>query len=177
MNEEQSKIILRKDKEWHLIDSELCLVTDFQPLMGSAVKDGKVISPVVSTPYAEINIVCKKIPKKITGLITHKEDFINLWAAFKERGVTEEKEEVLLYWSMLHYVSNIGKVCSAVLPSGMLPKIVVMVCPRGTYESCPNGLKWPPKEDPLVLVYGLESFSWWIPAVMNTKFEKIAHVG
>lgn len=177
MNEEQSKIILLKDKEWHLIDSELCLVTDFQPLMGSAVKDSKAISPVVSTPYAEIKIVCKKTPKKIAGFITHKEDFINLWAAFKERGINEEKEEVLLYWSMLHYVSHIGKVCSAILPSGMLPKIVVMVCLRGTYESCPNGLKWPLKEDPLVLVYGLESLSWWIPAVMNTKSKKIVHVG
>jgi hypothetical protein len=177
MTKEQSEIILLKDKEWHLIDSELCLVTSFQPLMGSTVKDGKAISPVVSVPYAEIKIECKKTTEKITGLITHKEDFINLWAAFKERGINEEKEEVLLYWSTHHYTSNIGKVFSTVLPPGMLPKIIVMVCPRGTYESYPNGLKWPPKEDPLVLVYGLESLSWWIPAVIGTKFKKIINIG
>jgi hypothetical protein len=177
MTKEQSEIILLKDKEWHLIDSELCLVTDFQPLKGSTVKDGKAISPVVSVPYAVIKIECKRTTEKITGFITHKEDFINLWAAFKERGINEEKEEVSLYWSTKHYTSNIGKVFSAVLPSGMLPKIFVMVSPRGTYESFPDGLKWPPTEDPLVLVYGLMSFSWWIPAVISTKFKKIINIG
>jgi hypothetical protein len=173
MTKEQSEIILLKDKEWHLIDSELCLVSSFQPLMGSTVKDGNAISPVVSVPYAEIKIECKLITEKITGFITHKEDFINLWAAFKERGVNEEKEEVLLYWTTRHYTSNIGKMYSTVLPSGMLPKIIVMVCPRNTYESCPDGLKWRPNEDPLVYVYGLNSHSWWIPAAMAPKFKKI----
>ena len=78
MYKEQLQITLHKDKEWHLIDSELCLVADFQPLMGSVVSDGEAISPVVSSPYAEIKIVCKKATGIIAGLITHKEDFINL---------------------------------------------------------------------------------------------------
>ena len=32
---EQAEIILRKDKEWSLIDSELCLVTNFSPVFAS----------------------------------------------------------------------------------------------------------------------------------------------
>jgi|GEM_PF-1691071 len=177
MTEEQSEIILLKDKEWHLIDSELCLVTYFHPFMGSTIEDGQAISPVASVPYASVSIECKSINKKITGFITHKEDFINLWAAFKERGVNEEKEEVLLYWSKKHYTGSIGRVLSAVLPSGMLPKIFVMVCPRGTYEGCPDGFKWLPKEDPLVRVCGLMSLSWWIPVVISTRGKKIINIG
>ena len=32
----KSELILRKDREWSLIDSELCLITDFLPILGEA---------------------------------------------------------------------------------------------------------------------------------------------
>lgn len=169
MTQEQTEIVLLRDKEWRLLDSELCLVSIFQPFMGSGVKDGKAISPDVSVPYAEIKIECRLSTEKIAGFITHKEDFINLWAAFKDRGVNQDKEEVLIYWTTQHYTSSIGKLFSTVVSSSILPKMIVMVCPKGTYESCPDGLKWPPKEDPLVLVHGLGAISWWIPAIMTKK--------
>jgi len=171
----QPEIILRKDREWSLIDSELCLVTDFLPLMGSTVKDGIAISSVTNVPYASINIECKKIKEKITGFICHKMDFAHLWAAFRERGVNEEKEEVLIYWSTKHYKYKILKILSAsmliILGATHLPKIVVMVCPKGTYESRANGFKWPPKQEArlfvYILVFGIKSPSWWVPDVMK----------
>lgn len=97
---EQAEIILRKDKEWSLIDSELCLVTDFSPLAESKVEGGIVISPEKNVPYASIILDCKKTHEKITGFICHEIDFFHLWAAFRERGIVEEKEEVLIYWSV-----------------------------------------------------------------------------
>jgi hypothetical protein len=85
MRNKNSEILLRKDKEWSLIDGELCLVDDFAPLVGSFVKNGVVISSQSSLPYASVNLSCKKIPENITGFITHKIDFSNLWAAFLDR--------------------------------------------------------------------------------------------
>ena len=152
---------LLKDSEWSVIDSEICRVTDFVPL-GSSVQDGKVIAFDMTTPYASIVIECKKIPQKITGFITNKLDFTNLWNAFKERGINKEKEEVIIIWSRKHYKSKIAKLLSATMP-----KIFVMVCPKGTYESCPGGGKWSSRDEALLIVYSLESLSWWIPDVIK----------
>ena len=171
----KEEIILRKDKEWSLIDSELCLVTDFLPLMGSTVKDGIAISPVTNAPYASINIECKRTQERITGFICHKMDFTHLWAAFRERGVNEAKEEVLIYWSTKHYKYKIIKLLSTcmliLLGATSLPKIVVMVCPKGTYENRANGFKWPPKQEALlfacILVSGIRYPNCWIPDVMK----------
>jgi len=168
-NEEE--IILRKDKEWSLIEGELCLVTDFTPLMGGAVKNGVVTSPITSTPYASTTIKCKKVPQKVTGFITHKMDFAHLWAAFRERGVNEEKEEVLIYWSTKHYKYKIYQALStfmlALMGATPMPKIIVMICPKGTFENCPDGFPLLPGKEVRVFVYGLMSIKWWVPVVMK----------
>lgn len=168
-----SEINLRKDAEWSLIQDELCLVTDFSPLMGSVVKNKTVISLVTTEPYASINIKCVKVSQevKVTGFITHRQDFENLWIVFKDRQIDYEKEEVLIYWSTKHYRYKIFKALSIVmlkvLNASNLPKIIVMVCPKGTYKNCPHGFSWPPSEEALVVIYGLMSLSWRIPTVMN----------
>ena len=167
---EQSEPILRKDKEWSLIDGELCQVTDFLPLMESAVKDGIVISPVAIAPYASITLKCAKTTKKIKGFITHKIDFANLWAAFKERGINEEKEEVLIYWSIKHYKYKLYQALSdfmlTLIGGTPMPKIIVMICPKGTYKSC-ECFRLLPKKQVLVFVYGLMSLKWWMPDVIK----------
>jgi len=86
----------------------------------------------MTAPYASIHIECKKIPGKITGFITHKIDFINLWNAFKERGV-KENEEVLIIWSIKHYKNKIFKVFSRVMP-----KLWVMIWRKGAFEMFVN---------------------------------------
>ena len=127
----KEEITLLKDEDWSLIDGELCRVIDFVP-MGSSVKNGKVIAMNMTAPYASIHIECKKIPGKITGFITHKIDFINLWNAFKERGV-KENEEVLIIWSIKHYKNKIFKVFSRVMP-----KLWVMIWRKGAFEMLVN---------------------------------------
>ena len=187
-----TEIILRKDKEWSLIDSELCLVTNFSPLMGSTVKDGVVISPGVNTPYASVTIKCKKIKEEITGFITHKIDFMNLWHVFKEIGLNEEKEEVLIYWTTKHYNNKIAKIISAfcltLLGGTPLPKIFVMLFSKGTYErsisridagdgsvsrfGAGNDCKLPLKENAQVFIYGAVPINCWTPDIMKEKLKK-----
>lgn len=167
-----SEIILRKDKEWSLIDGELCLITDFTPLSGSTVKNGIAISPDTSKPYASVSIECKKVSKKITGFITHKLDFANIWAAFteREREINEKKEEVLIYWTTKRYKYNLLKVISkfllAIIGATPFPKVIVMICPKGTYKSC-NDFKLLPDKETRVFVYGLMPIKYQIPDIIK----------
>jgi hypothetical protein len=177
----KSEIILRKDKEWRLIENELCIVKDFRPLMGSVVKDGMAISPVTSVPYASVELKCKKIQGEITGFICHKIDFINLWYAFRENGLDGETEEVCIYWSTKHYNNIIVKILSSfqliVLGATPFPKIIVIVYKKGTYERnirSDNGIlgqehKLPLKENAEVFIYGSMPLQFWIPDIMKEK--------
>ena len=117
---------MRKDSEWSVIDGEPCRVIDFMPL--ASVENGKVITPDITTPYALITLECKKIPSMVKGFVTHKTDFIHLWTAFKERGVSDN-EEVIIFWSTQHYKYGFLK-----LLSSSLPKMWVMICPKKAFE-------------------------------------------
>jgi hypothetical protein len=123
---------LWKDKEWCQIDGEACRVTDFTPLGSVVDKDGKVKAMDMTTPYASIIIECQKLGKNITGYITHKIDFGHLWAAFKERTVSED-EEVIIIWTRKNYKRFI-------VASPMMPKLWVMVCPKGAFESMTDNM-------------------------------------
>lgn len=117
---------LLKDSDWSVVEGEVCRVIDFAPL-GSSVKDGDVKVLDKSTPYASVTLECRKFPNRITGFITHKVDFLHLWAAFKERGV-KENEEVLISWYKK------GLKTSAKIFSPFMPKLVVMICKKEAYE-------------------------------------------
>lgn len=116
---------LRKDKEWSIIDGEPCRVIDFIPT--AKVENGQVIASNKTEPYASIVFECKKLPQQTKGLITHKMDFLHLWAAFKERGI-EQNEEVIIFWSKKHLKSYTR------LLSVFMPKLWVMICPKGAFE-------------------------------------------
>ena len=131
MIQEEKEILLLKDSQWSVIDGEPCLVTSFNPLVGF-VKDGKVISVDNRTPYASVSIECKKLPQKITGYITHKLDFTNLWAVFKERGIKQD-EEVIIFWSKKNYKSKLLNFFPA-----FWPKLWIMICHKGTYDGIKN---------------------------------------
>lgn len=121
----KSEITLLKDSEWAKIDGEVCRIIDFNPL--AAVKNGKT-RRVDVMPYASITFECKKVSEKISGFINYSEDFQHLWAVFKERGV-KNNEEVLIIWSRNHYTFKWVKIFSF-----LLPKLRVMICPKGAYE-------------------------------------------
>lgn len=155
-----TEITLRKDKEWKLVESKLCLVKDFLPI-GSKVINGEVISPDTNLPYCQIRFKCVGIEHEIKGLITHKIDFKNLWEIYIERGIKKE-EEVLIYWTTNHYNSKICKLLHL-----MYPKIVIMVCPIGTYNSCPEGFELEHNRDLMVNVYGLSPTFFCVPDIMK----------
>lgn len=169
--EKENEPVLLKDRDWSLIDGELCLVSDFLPMAGSVVKDGKAVSPEISLPYASVALECKNHQGKIKGFITHKIDFANLWVAFKERGVNKEKEEVLVYWSAKHYkykwYQAISNFSLTVLGSTPFPKLIVMVCPKGVYEKTLGDLRLLPQDQALVCVYALDALQQWIPDVIK----------
>ncbi len=62
------------------------------------------------------------------GFVTHKLDFAHLWAAFRERGVSDD-EEVVIFWTAKHYRFAFMK-----LFSRLLPKMVVTIRPKGSLE-------------------------------------------
>lgn len=120
------KAILRKDDEWSVVDGESCRVLDFTPF--ASVQNGKVVAPNLTDPYASVILECKKMPSTIKGFITHKMDFAHLWTAFKERGVSDN-EEVIIIWSTKHYKYKFLKFLSAIYT-----KIWVMICLKGALE-------------------------------------------
>lgn len=79
-----------------------------------------------------LSVECKKIPKplEVNGFYTHKNDFENLWAVFNEYGLDDTTQEVILFWLKTHYKKWWAKPLSL-----MAPKMLIMVCPKGTYES------------------------------------------
>jgi len=149
MNESQN-VTLLKDRDWSVIDGEICRVLEFTPI-GAVVEDGQVKGAIKSLPYASVVIECPKIQGKATGYISHKIDFAMLWAAFNERtqvkGAEAEiaheqngtpvfvaehgvasNEEVWLIWTQKNYISKIG------LVNKFLPRLIVMISPKGAYE-------------------------------------------
>lgn len=167
---EKSKTTFRKDKEWKAVEGQLCLVEDFQPMAGSKVVNDEVSSPQKNVPYASLTLVIKRNSDKITGFVTHKLDFQHLWEAFQNRQIDHEKEEVLIYWTTKHYKYSVARIISSIMLTIFggtnLPKMIVMVCPKGTFKSVEEfSLKDGHKV--LIFVHGLMSIQWWVPDVIE----------
>jgi len=155
-----SETALLKDGQWSAIDGELCLVTDFRPMPGNKVENGVAINSNTDMPYASVSFKCRKASEEITGFITHKIDFQNLWAIFNERGVGED-EEMLMYWTRKHYKNAVSRFLSAVSP-----KVIVLICKKGTYKSVRES--FPLQSDPVMVhVYALEAIDWLVPDVIK----------
>lgn len=116
---------MRKDSEWSVIDGDLCRVTEFIPM--ASIQNGKVHALTPTFPYASVSLECKKVPHGIKGFICHKLDFKHLWMAFKERPLGQN-EEVLIIWTKKHFKSY------ANIFSAIMPRLWVMVCPKGAFE-------------------------------------------
>jgi len=127
---QQENNIMRKDSDWSVIDGEPCRVIDFTPL--ASVENGEVVTPDITTPYALVTLECKKMPSMIKGFVTNKMDFIHLWTAFKERGVSDN-EEVIICWTTKHYKNEFLNSLSL-----FLPKMWVMICHKGALEIMVN---------------------------------------
>ena len=127
MENHERTITLLKDKDWSIIDGEPCRVMHFTPF--ASIKNEKIYYVNSTTPYCSVTIECKKLPFIATGFITHKVDFTNLWKAFKERGLND-KEEVIIIWTAKHYKTRLLKLMLATMP-----KLVVMICHKQAFEA------------------------------------------
>src|SRR5713226_912214 len=86
-----TEIVSRTDKDWEVIDGELCRVEDFKPW--ARVEDGRLTRTFNKTSaYASLVFECDRLPHKATGFITHRLDFLHLWNAFIDRGIGEDEE-------------------------------------------------------------------------------------
>lgn len=151
---------VRKDSEWSVIDGEPCRVIDFTPL--ASVQNGKVVAPNLTDPYALVTLECKKVSNMIKGSITHKMDFAHLWAAFKERGISDN-EGVIIFWSTKHYKYRFLKFLSAIYP-----KIWVTIWPRGAWEILVNLNRKPELTDEAILnTLGRGPLAAWKPEIME----------
>ena len=149
---------MRKDSEWSVIEDEACRVIDFTPM--ALVKNGKVVAPNMTDPYASITLECKKTPNVIRGYITHKIDFANLWAAFKERGISDN-EEVIIIWTTKHYKYKSPKFLSPIFP-----KLWVMICPKGALEIMVDS-NWKPEITGEARWNAMKPIVEWKPEIME----------
>lgn len=148
---------LRKDSEWEIIEDKLCKAANFVPLMGSEVRDGKVISPVTSEPYASVDIECPELNEDIKGFITHKIDFSNLWEVFNNQ-FDKNKYEVLFFWTRNFYQSRLSKLFSLASP-----KMIILICNKRPLDN----FKLSHEHDLMVYVYGLMPIKYLIPEVIH----------
>lgn len=123
---EELENVLRQDREWQSIDSKLCKVVSFDP-SETSMENGRIVVADRATPYASLVLECED-GRRYKGFVTQKIDFANLWRAFRERGVSKN-EEVIIAWSNTHYKYRWLKLFSV-----FLPKLRVMICPRGAFE-------------------------------------------
>ena len=149
---------MRKDSEWSVIDGEPCRVIDFAPL--ASVENGRVVAPNITDPYASVTLECKKMPSATKGFVTHKMDFANLWAAFKERGISDN-EEVIIIWTTKHYKYKFPKFLSPAYP-----KIWVMICPKGALEIMVDS-NWKPELTGEARWNAMKLIVEWKPEVME----------
>ena len=156
----ESEIVLWKDSEWRQIDGEPCRATHFGTLGSIVDVDGKVHTMDKTTPYAVVNIECKKFGKNVTGYITPKEDFKHLWAAFKQRKV-KESEEVIVIWTKEHYRHRLTK-----LLTPFMPKLWVMVCPKWAYELMVDS-NYKPELSGVARWNAMKPIVQWKPEVME----------
>jgi hypothetical protein len=151
---------MRKDSEWSVIDGDPCKVIEFTPL--ATIENGKVVSLNKAEPYASVILECKKLPGQTKGFIFHKMDFIHLWVAFKDRGVSNN-EEVIIIWSTKHYRYKFLKSLSIIYP-----KIWVMIWPKGTWEVMVSLSRKPELTDEAIWnTLGTGPLAEWKPEIME----------
>lgn len=156
----ESEIVLWSDREWSQIDGEPCRVSALSTLGSFREANGKVHTTSRTMPYASLTLECGKLGKNIRGYVTHKMDFQHLWAALKERRVNEA-EEVIIIWTREEYRYKLTKFLSR-----FMPKLRVMVCPKGAYELMTDS-KYKPELWGEARWNAMRPVSQWKPEVMR----------
>lgn len=113
------------ESDWAAIDGQICRVVRFTPL--AKVVGGKVVERRRLMPYALVTLECPRLPPDTVGGITHKLDFLHLWAVCVDGDLTSA-EEVNIAWTKSSLRGP------AKLLSRFMPGLAVMICKAGAYE-------------------------------------------
>jgi hypothetical protein len=150
--------------ELSLVESKFCLLKNFIPFSGCKVQnDFSVIGYSYPFPYANIEFFCKNFNngKILSGTINHKIDFTNFWDLIKFRKIDESKEEVVFWYTGKNYKNFFIK-----LTSSFMPKFIIAVIPKGTFDRIAN---YDLGEELFTNLFGLDPISFRVPDVMNKK--------
>lgn len=126
-NSERS--VLGKDVPWKLVEDYLLRVVSFTPL--GSVNGDRVHSARSTMPYAILSVECLELDKVFTVNVAHKVDFLHLWRAFNQRGISED-EEVL--------VGDFASKRRGFLRvfGSFLPRLFIWICRKGHLERVVN---------------------------------------
>jgi len=116
--------VLGKELPLETIDKEICRVIKFTP--HAKIANNKVVADSTTGPYAFLIIESEKLSTTAELPIFHKDDFKNIFEAFKER---KDNQEVLIVWSNRLYKNIVFKMSHSVLP-----KLIVWLCQKEAYE-------------------------------------------
>lgn len=117
-------LVLGKDIPLETIDQEICRVIKFIP--HAKITNNKVVADSRTNPYAFLTIETNKLSTKAELPVFHKDDFRNVYEAFKER---KNGQEVLIVWSNKLYKNIVFK-----LSRSILPRLIVWLCQKDSYE-------------------------------------------
>jgi hypothetical protein len=127
-NRDEESLVIGKDIPWDAIINAFCRVKSFTSR--AKVESGRIKDTTPGLYYAFLCIELPRIkdmPSEAFMPINHKLDFRNLWKIYKERGLSQD-EEVLVVYSPTRQ-SKLGKILT-----GILPKLVIRIYPRGSLE-------------------------------------------
>lgn len=188
-------ITIMKDHDWNRFENNLCRVLEFSPI-SARVRNGRVEASDLSTPYASVIFECGGTNETVMGFITHKIDFAMLWAAFNDRsqvhGTRVDFPRPENLWNAIgpkhmerrtfakHGLDSNEEVCFEVgrryyklwtmfIWNRMLPKLKVMVYPKGAYDLIYYS-------DFMPELSGYERYAahcplvMWTPAVMSESY-------
>lgn len=92
-------------------------------------------------------------------------DFANLWAAFKERGISDNEEVIIIIiiiiWTTKHYKYKFPKFLSPAYP-----KMRVMICPKGALEIMVDS-NWKPELTGEARWNAMKPIVEWKPEIMG----------
>ena len=110
----ETKLI--RESDWEPLDGHICRVTTFTPLgwLGKGAR-------------ASIELETELSAEAITGYVAHKLDLQHLSEAFSRRE-SEPHSEVLIVWTEQYLVG------AAKLVAQVMPRMIVMLCRKNTYE-------------------------------------------
>ena len=114
---------VKKDSEWKKLEKKIGRVIKFDP--SALEKDGQIIEEISHYPYAYVTLEYKGESETIRGAITHRVDFLNLVAAFRDKNSDEEilliwDKSDMKFWARPFFVS--------------MPGIIFWKCHKGAYD-------------------------------------------